>query len=220
MGLLVMLRHGQAALGTDNYDQLSALGVEQAALSADRLAAADLAVGQVVCGSLVRQRDTALPLLGRLGLAEADLRVDDRLDEYDHIGVLAAHTSRVSFAGATGPDANRTIQPALEEAIARWAGADATGYVESHDAFVGRVVAVLDDLAAQPGTTVAVTSGGVIAVAFAHVLGLPVDAWPGLARVLVNAGITKFISGRTGVNALSFNDHAHLEMRRTLVTYR
>jgi broad specificity phosphatase PhoE len=220
MGMLVMLRHGQAALGTSNYDQLSDLGVQQAQLAAARLVDADLSVDRVVCGKLRRQRDTAQPLLDRLGREAGSLLVDERLDEYDHIGVLKAHTASVSFEGASGPDANRTIQPALEEAIARWAAADDAGYVESHDAFVDRVVAALDELTQTPGTSVAVTSGGVIAVAYAHVLGLPVQMWPALARVTVNAGITKFISGSTGINALTFNDHAHLESSRSLVTYR
>lgn len=219
MGLLVMLRHGQAALGTADYDQLSELGARQARLAAARLVLADHGIDRVVCGALRRQRETAHPVLDRLGLAESSLRVDERLDEYDHIGVLSAHTSTVSFETAVGPDANRTMQPALEQAIARWARADGD-YVESHAAFVGRVVDVLGDLSATPGTTLAVTSGGVIAVAYAHVLGLSTDAWPALARVLVNAGTTKFITGRAGTHALTFNDHAHLESSRALVTYR
>jgi broad specificity phosphatase PhoE len=219
MGLLVMLRHGQATLGAANYDQLSELGVQQAELAADRLVAADLSIDRVVSGSLLRQRDTASAVLDRLHAAGTSLAVDDRLDEYDHVGVLAAHTTSVSFETATGPDANRSMQPALEEAIARWALADA-GYAESHDGFIERVLTVLGDLTAPRGTTVAVTSGGVIAVACAHVLGLPPEAWPALARVLVNASITKFISGRTGVNLLTFNDYAHLEIDRALVTYR
>jgi hypothetical protein len=54
----------------------------------------------------------------------------------------------------------------------------------------------------------------------AHVLGLPVDGWPALARTMVNASITKIITGRAGTHLLSFNDHAHLEQSRHLITYR
>jgi hypothetical protein len=49
---------------------------------------------------------------------------------------------------------------------------------------------------------------------------LPADRWPVLARIIVNGSITKIISGRTGTNLLTFNDYAHLEGDRSLVTYR
>ena len=38
MGVLLLLRHGQAALGEGNYDSLSLLGVRQAQLAGVRLA--------------------------------------------------------------------------------------------------------------------------------------------------------------------------------------
>jgi broad specificity phosphatase PhoE len=107
----------------------------------------------------------------------------------------------------------------LEEAIGRWISGG-TGYQEAHDAFVGRVLDAVRDLTAAPDGTVAVTSGGVIAAVSARALGLPVERWPGLARLLVNASITKFISGQTGTHLLTFNDHAHLESDRSLITYR
>jgi len=56
---------------------------------------------------------------------------------------------------------------------------DEYDHAESHEAFVGRVRAVLAELTAAQGTTVAVSSAGVIAAASALVLGLPVDRWPG-----------------------------------------
>jgi hypothetical protein len=65
-----------------------------------------------------------------------------------------------------------------------------------------------------------VTSAGVIAVVCARLLGLRVEEWPALARVMVNASLTKVISGRTGQRLLTFNDHAHLEHDRALITYR
>jgi broad specificity phosphatase PhoE len=220
MGVLLLLRHGQASLGATNYDRLSETGRRQARMAGERLATADLTFEHVVCGSLVRQRDTALAALDALGRGVDRLAVDARLDEYDHVGVLAAHTSSVSFQASAGAEANRLLQPALEEAIARWA-ADDGEYAERHDEFTGRTLAVVSELLDRPGSTLAVTSGGVIAVVCAHVLGLPLDQWPALARVLVNGSITKILRGRAGATHLStFNDHAHLEVDRSLLTYR
>ena len=52
-------------------------------------------------------------------------------------------------------------------------------------------------------------------------LGLPDEALVPFNRVLVNASVTKVVSGRSGATLVSFNEHAYLEgPGRTLVTYR
>ncbi len=220
MGVLLLVRHGQASLGTADYDQLSDLGRRQAQVTGARLAAADLAVDRVVSGGLTRQRDTAQAVLAALGRPGSELQIDERLDEYDHVGVMARHTAEITFETATASgEAGRALQSTLEEAIGRWISGE-TGYQESHDAFIGRVLDAVRELTAAPGGTIAVTSGGVIAAVCVRALGLPVERWPGLARLLVNASITKVISGQTGTHLVTFNDHAHLESDRALITYR
>lgn len=228
VGVLLLVRHGQGSLGTSNYDELSELGHRQSRLVGVRLARADLRVSQAWCGALARQRDTARTVLAELGLPPGELRTDDRLDEYDHLGVLAADrvgdlpaASRAGdpFASAVTPESRLALQSALDEAIGRWIqGGD--GYPEPHGAFTARVEAVVAELTALPGTTMAVTSAGVIAVACARFTGLPADRWPALARVVVNTSVTRLITGRTGTHLLTFNDHAHLEADRSLITYR
>ncbi len=220
MGVLLLVRHGQASLGTADYDQLSGIGRRQAQVTGARLAGTDLIVDRVVSGALTRQRDTAQAVLAALGWPGSRLQVDDRLDEYDHVGVMARHTTEVTFQTATASgEAGRALQSTLEEAIGRWISGEA-GYQESHDVFIGRVMEAVRALAAAPGVTVAVTSGGVIAAYYVRTLGLPVERWPGLARLVVNASITKVITGHTGTHVVTFNDHAHLESERALITYR
>jgi len=220
MAVLILLRHGQAALGKENYDALSPLGVEQAMLAGRRLAGSATVIDHVYSGALVRQRDTAAAVMQELALPVSDMRIDDRLDEYDHIGVLRAQTSAVKFETATTAEQGRELQTALDKALARWAAGDDVPDVESHAGFLRRVLSVTAELAALPGTTLAATSGGVIGVAAALHLGLPVDQWPRLARVSVNAAVTKLITGRSGTTLVTFNDHAHLEADRGLITYR
>ncbi len=220
MGVLLLLRHGQASLGSANYDQLSPLGHRQARLAGERLSRADLSIDRVLCGKLERQRDTALEAMGGLGIDEATLQTDERLDEYDSVGLLMAQPGAAVEAAKT-PEAARQFQSTLDEAIARWAASDeppAGG--ESHDGFVRRCLDALEDMVAMPGTTLAATSGGPIAVMTAHLLGLPTSRWPEFARIVVNAAITKVTVGRSGTVLLTFNDHAHLEDDRALITYR
>ena len=246
VGVLLLVRHGQGSLGTSNYDELSELGLRQSRLVGARLARADLRVGQAWCGALARQRDTARTVLAELGPPPGELRTDDRLDEYDHLGVLApdgtgdlrpadragdlrpadrtddlraADRAGDPFASAVTPESRLALQSALDEAIGRWIAGGA-GYPEPHSAFTARVEAVIAELTALPGTTMAVTSAGVIAVACARLTGLPAGRWPALARVVVNTSVTRLITGRTGTHLLTFNDHAHLESNRSLITYR
>ena len=220
MGVLLLVRHGQASLGTADYDKLSDVGRRQAEITGARLARADITIDRVVSGGLTRQQDTAQAVLAALGRPESQLQTDERLDEYDHVRVMAQHTDAITFETASAEgDAGRALQSTLEEAIGRWiSGGD--GYGETHDTFIERVQGSIGDLVGKPGGTVAVTSGGVISAYCALSLGLPVERWPSLARLVVNASITKIISGRTGTSLVTFNDHAHLESERNLITYR
>ena len=57
---------------------------------------------------MMRQRDTAVIVMREIGLGESNLQIDYRLDEYDHVGVMAGHTADISFATATTPERART----------------------------------------------------------------------------------------------------------------
>jgi len=71
MGVLLLVRHGQASLGTADYDRLSDVGRRQAQVTGARLARTDLAVDRVVSGALTRQRDTAEAVLAAVEFADA-----------------------------------------------------------------------------------------------------------------------------------------------------
>src|SRR3954447_24248574 len=172
MGVLLLVRHGQASIDAADYDQLSAVGRRQAHAVGARLAHADLSVERIVCGTSARQRGTAGGIVAALGFPEEQLRTDARLDEFDHVGLLAARPAagtRAVRPTETGPE----VPAALDEAIARWIAADDdVAYPESHASFVARVVDAVRGLTNAPGTSLAVTSAGVIAVVSATALGL------------------------------------------------
>jgi N-acyl-D-aspartate/D-glutamate deacylase len=67
---------------------------------------------------------------------------------------------------------------------------------------------------------VVVTSGGPVAVVAADLLAGDLSAWARFNRVTVNTGVTKVVSGGSGLSCVSFNDHAHLDHDRRLLTYR
>src|SRR3954454_4465152 len=114
MGVLLLVRHGQASIDAVDYDHLSAVGRRQAQAVGERLAHADLSVERIVCGTSARQRDTAGELVVTLGFPKAQLWTDARLDEFDHVGLLAAHPSARTVA-ARPVETEPGVPAALDE---------------------------------------------------------------------------------------------------------
>jgi broad specificity phosphatase PhoE len=210
MGQILLVRHGQASWGADDYDVLSPLGEEQAAVVGTALHA--LAPDVVVHGAMKRQRRTAEIATEAAGW-QTVTSADSDWDEMDHLAILAAAPRE--FEGA--PD-RAQFQTWFEAATDRWTsgGSDAE-YAEPYPQFQDRVLAALDRLAGA-GTAVVFTSGGPVSVATAALLDAGRHTYRRLAPVVVNTSITRIVSGRRGLTLLSFNEHSHLSDE--LLTYR
>lgn len=207
MPVVLLVRHGQASFGADDYDVLSDLGREQAAVVGAELTRRGLRAPLLISGALRRQRDTAA-LLG-LGV---EPRIDPRWDEYDHLGLLRRYPS-----GEPNDGSSRGLQVLLDAALVRWAG-DATG---GWDRFRSGASDALAEAAHQGRDAVVVTSGGVIAAVCAALLGAGPEAFVALNRVTANCALTKVVVGRSGASLVAFNEHAHFEgPNRRLLTYR
>ena len=213
MPVVLLVRHGQASFGADDYDVLSALGRRQSELVGAELARRGLRAPVAVSGGLRRQQDTA-----RLALPDAPLQVDRRWDEYDHLGLLERYPSGTGPDGSDG--SSRSLQVLLDAALGSWVDDPDGGWAD----FSGGASAALRELvdalpAGRDG--VVFTSGGIVAAVCAGLLGVGAAGVVALHRVTVNGGITKLVVGRGGVSLLGFNDHAHFEGEaRELLTYR
>src|SRR3546814_14066718 len=83
MGAIYLIRHGQASFGAVDYDKLSKRGVEQAAVPGQALAARGVKPDVVICGGMLRHRETALGCLQAMGLA-CEWQSAVAWNEYDH----------------------------------------------------------------------------------------------------------------------------------------
>jgi broad specificity phosphatase PhoE len=202
MGQILVVRHGQASFGADDYDVLSDLGEEQARVLGRALAG--LTPDLVVHGSLVRQRRTAQLAAEAAGWT-APLRVDPRWNELESLSQFAV------VSGDTPDISDRdAFQEWYEAAMERWAGGEHDhDYTESYAGFTDRSNAALAALADE-GTVVAVSSGGPIAAIATVLLNGGVATYRRLLPGVVNTGITRVISGRRGLTLLSLNEHQHL----------
>lgn len=224
MGVLLLVRHGQASFGADDYDVLSETGWEQARVLGRWLAEHGPAPASVVHGGMRRHRETWEGIAEGADLVAASAGAAEDVDwaEFDHLSVLARHAELTGAVLDPGAD-RRAFQEHFEVATGHWmTAADDAGYAESYDGFVARARRALAAAAALPGPTLAVTSGGVIA-ALAAALVVPEGGdigpvWARFNTVIANTSVTRVIVGSTGARLLTFNEHPHLP--RDLITYR
>jgi len=90
MAELVLVRHGQASFGADDYDKLSELGWRQSRWLGEYFAERGAAFDCVVLGSLRRHAQTLAGIAEGMGRA-LDGEEDARLNEYDSHTILRAH---------------------------------------------------------------------------------------------------------------------------------
>jgi broad specificity phosphatase PhoE len=228
MGVVLLVRHGQASFGADDYDVLSETGWEQSRRLGASLAAAGVRPDVVVRGDMKRHRDTVVAMAEGAGWSSVvdRVQVDRGWDEFDHLGVVAAYPDLPPADHALD---RREFQRVFELATARWTGGGFDGdYPESWPTFRERVAAALSAAGATTGpggTVVVVSSGGPIAVACAALIDPDGDDQAAFARiwsrfntVCVNTAVTRVVVGSTGARLLTFNEHAHLD--KDLLTYR
>jgi broad specificity phosphatase PhoE len=225
MPTVLLVRHGQASFGGEDYDVLSEAGHRQAEVVAASLAERGYRADRLISGRLRRQRETAAAFTA---LRAPELEIEPRWDEYDSEDILRHHsdtTASLDHQGNGEQLTNRSFQVILEAAQAQWIDhAERRPTSQTWPQFSGAGTAALRDLATELSsgeTAIVVTSGGTIAALLCSLWEAPATLFPALNRVTVNASVTKLAVGSTGTNVISFNDHSHLEwVDRALVTYR
>jgi len=210
MPVVYLVRHGQASYGAEDYDVLSPIGHAQSAVVGRELLRRGVTSPQVVCGNLVRQRNTATGIIDSAGF-ESSMTIDSRWNEFDHPDMPLPTTE------AGDP---LDFQQRLDEALESWVRAD---NLDGWRGFQNSAFAALEDFANALGagsTGLAITSGGVVSAIVSRIWGLDAQGTVRINRVVTNTSLTSIVFGRQGMNLLSVNDHSHLQSNRDLLTYR
>ena len=214
MPVVLLVRHGQASFGADDYDVLSDLGRAQSEAVGRHLATRGLRRPVAVHGSLRRQRDTAALALAAAGL-DAVPSTDPRWDEYDHMELLQRYVPPLEDGP---PTSSREVQRLLDGALRAWVDdGDAGGW----PAFSDGALTALTDLVGgldKGQDAVVFTSGGIVAAVAAALLGGGAASVVALNRVAVNGAVSTVVAGASGPSLLTFNEHTHLDPAS--VTYR
>jgi broad specificity phosphatase PhoE len=230
--MIFVIRHGQAAFGTDDYDRLTATGVEQARHLGEYFAQRQVHLDALLMGSLTRHRQTAEAFASALRrqapqlLDEAAPEVFPALDEYDPRAVIEAHTGQTMYpdeaAEARDPTVVRQHFRLLREALIAWAEARTEpGGMPTFAKFQSGAMAVVETARERfrDGAVVLITSGGPIGAIVAATLESPPRIAVELNLRIRNASVCEFAGSAKRHHLITFNSVAHLDSVPHLVTY-
>lgn len=217
MAAIYLIRHGQANTKSAEYDMLSELGKEQAALIAQSLASKCATPDSLTIGGMKRHQQTADLALSCCQLDATKTSIDVGWNEYDHQAILAGLDERLRT-----PEGIRQyfIENNLQkhqfrsvfiEAMVKWINSgDSQAYPESWYDFHARVDSAFDSVLKRVEQNHFVfTSGGPISLVVSRLLGLDKEQFMTINWNLVNTGITKILLNKqTGHLSLScLNEH-------------
>jgi broad specificity phosphatase PhoE len=229
MGVIYVVRHGQAAFGTENYDQLTEIGFAQTRLLGAYFAKRKIHFDAVFTGTLRRQIETADAILESHPEHSASAReIIPGLDEYKPEAILTAFTGESPVMTAAGaarrdPMVVREHFRLLREALLAWAEdrtrpVDMMPFAEFQDGAVGALIEARQRFA--DGHVLVVSSGGAIGAMVAQVLNAPAATAVELNLRIRNSSLTEFASTPRRHHLVSFNGLPHLDSGDpSLITY-
>ncbi len=236
MSELIVIRHGQASFGEDNYDQLSPLGLEQARTLGHYWASHGFRPDHVIVGPLRRHHQTwqaTAEVMAEQGqpLPEAQFRED--LDEHQGDQVFrhllpeliekdAEIRELITGVEAGAPGASRRFMKAFVKVATRWATGELhVPEFESWQDFRARVTRATHDIMSvvEPRESVALfASGGTVGAITGAALSLADDKALEINYLVRNCALNEYIISPQRFALSSFNNTAHLPEKR-LHTY-
>lgn len=203
MAELLVIRHGQASFGAENYDVLSDQGRAQARAAGAWLKEMGWTPERVITGTLNRQIDTATEM-DFAPMAETHAG----LNEYDFADLLKARFKDDAPELQTGD--RRMHFRVLRETVFAWQRGEIENPYETWDSFVARVEAARAFAADTDAKRVlVVSSGGVIGQMVAASLHAPAEHMMNLNLQIKNAAMTRFMFSGSLFSLNEFNATPH-----------
>lgn len=222
MAEFYLVRHGQASFGEANYDQLSALGQQQAFWLGEYFRERKIAFDHIIIGTQQRHRQTADEICHG---AQCTLpyQADAGLNEYDFYALIQAlETDPINPVTQPLRD-RRSFYIQLKLALQRWAANDLAGPLpERWQDFHERVrLALLNIQRCGHQRVLVVSSGGPIGLLASQVLEAPANTAIELNLQIKNSSFAHFFFNDYATKLAGFNHVPHLDIpsRFDAVTY-
>lgn len=206
MSHITLIRHGQAnsaAKDEASYDNLSALGHQQAAWLGTYLQEGQHQHARLYTGTLKRHIQTAAAM-------DMDMPPvhDARLNELEYLTLSKAMEEE---HGVPLPNDQAGFVEHLPKLFASWQNDEIKGAPESFADFDSRISEVLQEIAAGDGPALVVTSGGLISCVMRQVLRLDITAMAQLALAIYNTSQHRLFPIGGQLSPTMFNAIPHLE---------
>ncbi len=223
MAAFYLVRHGQASFGSDNYDQLSKLGYQQALWLGQHFAQQDVSFDRVLVGSMKRHEQTAQSICEGL---QCDLSFETHagFNEYDFQALVSAYLTMFPEQVPKPADIRKGYYRVLKQALKLWVSNELEGSLpESFDQFKQRVISAVDVIKQnnESQNTLVVSSGGAIAMAISAIMELNDQKMIDLNLQIKNSSFSQFFYNQHSMNLANFNCIPHLETveRKSSITF-
>jgi broad specificity phosphatase PhoE len=224
---ILFIRHGQASAGTQNYDQLSARGVEQSQRLGAWLAKTHPQINRVIVGGMQRHQQTWQAIESayqQAGLSIPQAELNSALNEFDHHAVFVGFARQFPDHPSLLESKNgglKALGAMIHSALLAWSQNQIENVPESWEAFGQRARSAAEQLhsLAQSGNALAITSGGLISRMAQHVMNTDNRTAVDLNLSLRNSGLCEFHWRPYGFSMGSWNALPHLHDAPDLWTY-
>lgn len=222
MATIYLVRHGQASFGSENYDQLSPLGQQQADITGEYFARIGVQFDRVYSGDLSRQRETCERVVASQP-AGVEHVIDSRFNELrndeqvEKLAPVVTETNpRIGALLEKGLSSSKDYQKVIEAVFNYWVSNDCSAYgIQGWPEYSGLVRDAVKQvmLTEGSGKTIGIfTSGGTIATAVAQVLGLDGDHTYKFYEPIFNCSVTQLFYSGENISLSYFNDRSFLQM--------
>ena len=218
MGTLYLVRHGQASLGADNYDQLSELGQRQSQRLGAYFARVGLRFDYVLTGTLRRHAQTLQGIAHGMATSNANHaltvipEIKPALNEYDSHAIIRSIQNQTPDKPRQ-PEQVQAYFRLLREGLSQWMqGSIQPEGMVSYAEFESGIVSTLQELLQSSHQSVLiVSSGGPISTSIGHVLDVPHPARIALNLQIRNSSVSEFHFSAKQHSLVSFNTLPHLD---------
>lgn len=222
MAELFLVRHGQAAFGHDNYDQLSDLGKQQAIWVGEHFAEKGLEFDRVITGTQHRHHQTAEGIAKGMGKS-FEFEQFAGLNEYDFQGLVASRGADHPAAKSYMSGDRKAFFKAFNLMLQQWSRNELEGDLpEQWREFYQRVA---DGLAfATTGAAkrvLVVSSGGVMGTIAGMVMKSPPDVGIALNLLIRNCSLSHYYFTPDSITLSEFNSVSHFDRpdKRHAITF-
>lgn len=205
---IIMVRHGQASFGAEDYDNLSTLGRQQCLWLGDHMQQLGFVPSLAVEGSLKRHAQTLVEISKSVNIPQQV--TDSAFIEIDTKAIIAGYRAKYSDLPDYEQD-RKLVNRAFRMGLTAWFEGRFEADTISWAEFTANVLDGLARLEDQGENILVVTSGGTITAAVGAMLNLDAAAQVAMLLKIHNSSTTKLVRTQLGLELHSLNNVGHLE---------